>query len=147
MIFFCFSGGTDPHWRHGERVPPRQFGHAEPWRQHYPSHRYINPDPVVYWAVSTWSISGILFTTGCVLFGTVNGSIGLVTQLPQVGFFCIFSLINLVSSYLTGLLWAATRASEEVDESHKVCGQDRTLSLAIFPEVKHNFARTERILF
>ena len=48
MIFFCFSGGTDPHWRHGERVPPRQFGHAEPWRQHYPSHRYTNPDPVVY---------------------------------------------------------------------------------------------------
>ena len=97
--------------------------------------------------LSTWSISWNLFTTGCVLFGTVNGSIGLVTQLPQVGFFCIFSLINLVSSYLTGLLWAATRASEEVDESHKVCGQDRTLSLAIFPEVKNNFARTERILF
>ena len=33
--------------------------------------------------------------TGCVLFGTVNGSIGLVTQLPQVNklnFFEHFSL-------------------------------------------------------
>ena len=33
--------------------------------------------------------------TGCVLFGTVNGSIGLVTQLPQVyklNFFKLFSL-------------------------------------------------------
>ena len=145
MIFFCFSGGTDPHWRHGERVPPRQFGHAESWRQHYPSHRYTNPDPVVYWAHDL--LAELFYNRLCTFwhskwFNWTGHSVA-----SGWFCFCVGSFINVLSFHLTGLLWAATRASEEVDESHKVCGQDRTLSLAIFPEVKNNFARTERILF
>ena len=86
--------------------------------------------------------------TGCVLFGTVNGSIGLVTQLPQVILSGVFFISGEIYAFLgcfiftfyatlllPGVLWAAAGASEAADKSDQVCGENRAWGLALLPEV------------
>ena len=38
-VMNSFKGWSDSHWGHGECVPARQPGDAEPGGQHHPSHR------------------------------------------------------------------------------------------------------------
>ena len=115
------QGGSDPHWGHGERVPARQPGDAEPGGQHHPSHR-LRP----LWHSQRLNRAGHpvapgdLFNVGCTLYAPL-----------WLHFIFFFGL----HSSTAGVLWATAWTAEASDKSDQVCGENRAWSLALFPEV------------